>query len=53
MVQVRASGYSEEDMLEEVQNMASGQSWVYNPPRTDPGGDMPMHSPHALLAGRL
>eukprot|EP00908_Phaeocystis_cordata_P017828 Transcript_29198.p2 GENE.Transcript_29198~~Transcript_29198.p2 ORF type:complete len:355 (+),score=142.22 Transcript_29198:393-1457(+) len=28
MVQVRASGYSEEDMLEEVQNMASGQSWV-------------------------
>ena len=36
MVQVRASGYSEEDMLEEVQNMASGQSWVYTPPRTDP-----------------
>ena len=25
---VKASGYSEEDMLEELDNMASGQSWV-------------------------
>ena len=46
---VKASGYSEDEMREELANMASGQSWVdFNDGRSPTGGELSHGTPPIL-----